>query len=401
MVALTRAARRAALGRARRDPAGGRSSRLEPPSLAYSRQALRRSACTPCSPCCPARTMGPPGWRRPWRHGTPRSPGCCSAAHGRGLVEQRSPGRFARSSAGFRPPQTEARALQRWYDWLLANVSAGAEALYPQALRLEGPAQRSSIPHSVLSTPAQAAAWFDAETGNLAAATLTANRHGLHRYAWLIADGLRGRSWQAPTAMDWLAVAGAALAAARSVGDGRASAAAYLCLADAAILTGDLDRAAEACTLAERKAARAGWLSGRAAALGNRGGIHRREGRYADALRDYDAAIELFGAAGRTAHKAAVYNNVGAIYLHLGAAARSIDFHRRALAIHRQTGSVGGEARSLHMLADALRALGQRDAAERSLLTALAAYGQLGDHAGETAIRSALSDLRADVDLAA
>ncbi len=379
------------------------STPQQPPSLVYSRHNPPAQRLFAVLTVLPGADHDVTGLAAAMAARTTETAALLVALTAGGLVEERSPGRFrtAPAAAGFRPPQVETRALQRWYDWCLASVTAGAEALYPQALRLDSPSQRSLIPHPVLTTPAQAARWLDAEIENLAAAIMTAHRQGLHRYAWLLADGLRGWSWQVPQAVDWIAVAIAAREAARSAGDGRAGAAAHLCLADASILAGDLVLAVDACTAAERNAARSGWLSGRAAALGNRGGIHRREGRYAEALADYDAALELFGAAGRAGHKAAVYNNVGALHLLLGRPERSAECHRRALAIHRQTGSVAGEARSLHLLAEALRAAGQLDAAERGLLTALAAYAQLGDRSGESVIRAALADLRSDVDLAA
>ena len=215
----------------------------EPPSLVYSRQHPAGTA--PVRGADGAARRGSRGHRARRRDGRPherdRRPSLASLTAG-GLVEERSPGRFrtAPAVAGFRPPQIETRALQRWYDWCLASVTAGAEALYPQALRLDTPSQRSLIPHPVLTTPAQAVGWLDAEIENLAAAVMTAHRHGLHRYAWLLADGLRGRSWQVPHAVDWIAVALAAREAARSAGDGRAGAAAHLCLADAAILAGDM-----------------------------------------------------------------------------------------------------------------------------------------------------------------
>jgi tetratricopeptide (TPR) repeat protein len=281
----------------------------------------------------------------------------------------------------------ETRSVQRWYDWCLAHASAAADLLYPQALRLDATAT-TTIPVVPFTTAAQASDWLDAEIDTLHSAVHNARRLGLGRFAWLLADALRGRAWQDPYRVKWIAAADAAVAAALAVGGPRDAAAAYLCLADACFLAGELDRAEEACVALGANAARAGWLSGCAASYANRGGISHRRGDLDRALRDYAHALELSAAAGRTATQATLYNNVGSIKRIQGDLGEAVTLHRRALVIFRQVGSMGGEARTLELLAQACAAAGSVAAAERALLQAFMVYGRLGDRTGEARTRA-------------
>jgi tetratricopeptide (TPR) repeat protein len=314
-----------------------------------------------------------------------------------GLVRPGGPERFQVTPVGLalRPEWSgaETRSLQRWYDWGLANVGTAAELLYPQALRLE--AEPSTLIHiETPSTAAAASAFLDAELANLLSAIGSARVLGLGRYAYLLADALRGWAWVNPCAGDWVAAANAAVSAARAVGSPRASAAAYLCLADAHFLSGDLEQAEEACMALGANAARAGWLSGSASGHANRGGIHHRLGRLEEAMKEYLQALELFGATGRAGSQAALCNNIGGLQLALGEPSQSVGFHRRALVLYRQLGSLSGEARTLEMLAQAWMALGQREAAGRGILQAYMVYGRIGDRMGEARTRASAARLR-------
>ena len=315
-----------------------------------------------------------------------------------GLVEAMSGGRYvvSRIGAALRPEWSgaETRSVQRWYDWCLSNVAAAADLLYPQAIRLEATTS-TTIPSTGLTTSAQAAAWLDLELANLRDAIVAARGFGLGRFAWLLADALRGHVWQTPYRLDWTETASAAVAAARTVGNPRAVAAAYLCLADAYFLAGELDRAEEACAAVGAHAARAGWLSGSAASYSNRGGINHRRGRLDAAMRDYLHALELFGAAGRPGSQATLYNSIGSVHLAQGVVNQALVFHRRALVTFRQLGSLAGEARTLELLAQALAAGGQRGAAQRGLVQAFVVYGRLGDRVGEARMRALAANLSA------
>jgi tetratricopeptide (TPR) repeat protein len=286
----------------------------------------------------------------------------------------------------------ETRSLQRWYDWCLTNATAAAELLYPQALRLD--AEPSTlIRMETPTTAAAASAFLEAELGNMLSAIGSARVLGLGRYAYLLADALRGWAWVNPCAGDWVTAATAAVSAARSVGSPRASAAAYLCLADAHFLAGELDLAEEACMALGANAARAGWLSGSASGHANRGGIHHRMGRLEEAMKEYLRALELFGATGRATSQAALCNNIGGLHLALGEAQQAVGFHRRALVLFRQLGSLSGEARTLEMLAQAWMVLGQREAAGRGILQAYMVYGRIGDRVGEARTRASAARL--------
>ncbi len=300
-------------------------------------------------------------------------------------------GRYAVTVTGaaLRPEWSgaESRSIQRWFDWCLANAAAAADLLYPQALRLEA-GTSTTIPVVALPTSAHAATWLDAEIDNLQSAIQNARRLSVGRFAWLLADALRGRAWQDPYRVNWIAAADAAVIAALADGGPRETAAAYLCLADACFLAGEMDRAEEACVALGANAARAGWLSGCAASYANRGGINHRRGRLDRALRDYQHALELSAAAGRPTTQATLYNNIASIKRTMGVHAEAVALHRRALVIFRQVGSLNGEARTLELLAQAWLAAGRLEAAERALLQAFMVYGRLADRVGEARTRS-------------
>ena len=302
--------------------------------------------------------------------------------------------RVSEMGAALRPEWSgaETRSIQRWYDWCLGHVTAAADLLYPQALRLDS-STSTTVPLVAITTPAQASAWLSAEAATVCEAIRAARHHGLGRFAWQLADAIRGWAWLHPDDVDWIAAANAAVAAARATGDSRASAAAYLLLADVHFLSGQLDRAEDACAAVGAHAARSGWLSGSAASHANRGGIHHRRQRFHDALDEYTKALELFRAAGRTASQASLYNNIGGVHLTLGDFAAAVASHRRALVQFRQLGSLVGEARSLEMLAQACSAGGQREAAERALVQAFLVYGRLGDRVGEARTRASAQSL--------
>ena len=289
----------------------------------------------------------------------------------------------------------ESRSIQRWYDWSLAYASAAADLLYPQALRLDVSAS-TTIPTVALATLAQAVAWLDAEIDNLRSAIEQAGRLGLGRFAWLLADALRGRAWQDPYRINWISTANAAVVAAVAVGGPRDVAAAYLCLADACFLAGEFDRAEEACIALGVNAARAGWLSGSAASYANRAGINHRRGQLDQALRNYMQALELSVAAGRPTTQATLYNNIASIKRATGTPTEAVTLHRRALVIFRQVGSMSGEARTLELLARAWLTADRVDSAERALLQAFMVYGRLGDRVGEARTRSFATFLQAD-----
>jgi tetratricopeptide (TPR) repeat protein len=286
----------------------------------------------------------------------------------------------------------ETRSIQRWFDWCLVHVTAAAELLYPQALRLDVGAS-TAIPLVALPTAACASAWLNAEIDNLRSAIHSARGLGLDRFAWLLADALRGRAWQDPYRMNWIDCADDAVAAANATGGPREMAAAYLCLADACFLAGALDRAEDACTALGLNAARAGWLSGCAAGYANRGGINHRRGRLDKALDDYAHALELSVAAGRTATQATLYNNIATIHTAQGELGQAVTLHRRALVIFRQVGSLAGEARTLELLAQAWASADRSEAAQRALLQAFMVYGRLGDRAGEARTRAKVGEV--------
>ena len=291
-----------------------------------------------------------------------------------------------------------ARAVTRWYEWCLVNTSAAAAALYPHILRLNAPPGGGVIVEPTISGSDQASDWLDAELTTLTIAISSAPGLGRAPYAYLLADGLRGRGWQRPHATDWSIVAAAGLWAAQATGDERALAAMYMCNADVAFRSGDFAMSADACVSAEHHAARAGWLSGRASALANLGGLRHRQRRLDESLHLYTDALELFRATGRRLNQAAVWNDIGVVQADRGDPRSATAAYRQALTLYRHALSAGGEARTLALLAAALKDEGHHDAAGQAAAGALALYERLGDRIGEDRARALLARIEAVAD---
>jgi DNA-binding SARP family transcriptional activator len=122
------------------------------------------------------------------------------------LAEPRAPGRFrmhellrlyAAEQARRHEPKWERRAAtRRLLGWYLRAADAAARLLYPQLPRLPVPPPLPGCPPAGFDTPAAALAWLDAERANLVAAVQRTAEHGHRSLAWLLADTMRGYSWQ-------------------------------------------------------------------------------------------------------------------------------------------------------------------------------------------------------------
>ncbi|WP_158273881.1 BTAD domain-containing putative transcriptional regulator [Micromonospora sp. RP3T] len=324
-------------------------------------------------------------------------------------------------------PAQRRAAVQRWCRHHLARVHEAADVLYPTMLRL--PADAATDPDGgaadngagaagtdggaaddggaddggaddggaaddgadartagdntadvAFPDEASAAAWLDAERGNLIAVITRAARLGLRSVAWRLGDALRGHFTLGADDVGWLAVGNAALAAATADGDLRGQAAAHLNLAGCLIrrnLTSPARRhALRMLGLAEES----GWLDAAAAALGTLGELDQMDGQPDDAVGHYERALDLNRRTGRLAGQAINLNNLGLICQDLGRLHRAVELYDESLALERRLGSRTGEAISLLNLGDVHRLLGQLD-------TALSCLSRAALIARETAFR--------------
>jgi DNA-binding SARP family transcriptional activator len=349
------------------------------------------------------------------------------------LLTQPAPGRYGchdllRSYATERAHEVDSAAdrtaaVRRLLDWYLRRVDAAAGLLYPEMVRLPGPAALAPAssgqptagrpadpagssaaaaptadgldgcpPDAGFADHTAALAWLDAERPNLVAAVRHATTHGPAPAAWLLADALRGYLWMSRHTVDWLEVAGAGLAAATSVGDRQAQAALRLNLGMANYCLGRHPAALEQLTASAELAEQAGWLTGWGASLANLGIVHGDMGEPQRALEHITQSLTLYEQAGYALGRGAAISNLSVVHLELGHLAEAVGWATRALDHSHRVCSPDGQATGLLNLAEATRALGRPRAALDHVTAALQLFRETGNRYGET---GALAELAA------
>lgn len=319
-----------------------------------------------------------------------------AAAH---LVEPHAPGRHGfhdllRRYAAERAEREETEqdrdaALHRLYDWYLCAVDGAARLLYPHMLRLPVPALEAleALTPAGVTGPAEASSWLDSELGNLVAAV----RNGPRPTAWLIADALRGYFWMCTRQVEWLAVAGAALAMAEKAGEPRDRAAARLSLADLYYRQGRYAEAVHHYTHAQLLARQAGWVEAQAAVLGNLGGLYWQSGRLKAAAVRFGRCLALSRGVGQPAGEAVALGNLGLVHWEMGRLAQAAEHYTQALRRYREIGSHYGEALNLGNLGQTQRARGLHAEAVDLLTRAISLHHEAGNRSGEALARSRLA----------
>jgi DNA-binding SARP family transcriptional activator/tetratricopeptide (TPR) repeat protein len=273
-----------------------------------------------------------------------------------------------------------AAATDRLLDWFLHGTDAAARTLYPDKDRLSVPAS----PRTVFGTDTEALAWFDGERpGLVAAARLAAEQPSTREVAWLLTDSLRGYFWRRMCTVEWLAIAEAGLAAARSVPDQVGQATAEFCLADLHRLQGRYEVAIEHYTRAMTLARAGGWDAGEGMVLNSLGTAHFWLGRLSEAAHCWHLRLDIAIRTGHSTGAAAAFGNLGLVYWLQGELDRAAEHHARALALHREIGSRQDEAVNLANLGEAQHLLGRLDAAHDHLTQALALNREVGDRGAE------------------
>ncbi|GAB1642663.1 BTAD domain-containing putative transcriptional regulator [Krasilnikovia sp. MM14-A1259] len=262
------------------------------------------------------------------------------------LVQQHRPGRFQfhdllRRYARERLAAHDdaAPALERLGRWYAAMVDGAADQLHPEFIRLTLPPSGSPEP-SRPGDPHQAMAWLLADRANLVAAIGHFAHSGPRRFAWLLADGLRGFFWTGSYRTDWLETTRAALAAALAEGDDDGTAAMYRSLAN----------------------------------------LHNTLGDYAQAIAHHHQALAIHRRHGRLEESAATLNNIGLAYLSLGRIAELEAVCREALTIEEQLASPRCRATTLGLLGSVHWYRGETSAALEEFGRSLRISRDLGIH---------------------
>jgi tetratricopeptide (TPR) repeat protein len=319
--------------------------------------------------------------------------------------------------------------LRRMFDWYLDRADAAESFFIPGRRRL--PYKRTGKwENPAFSTFDQALTWFEAERGNLVAATRQAANHRIHPTAWQLADALWGFLSLRSYWSDWYETHSVGLQSAREAGDRPAEAwlltslghmhaelnqfirAGDLTQESLAIFRelGDQEGAARALTglgranVGIRRFEQAvqcqqealaiciqiGYPYRQGVALEDVGVAYRSLHRFEEAIDCYQRALLIRHSLGHRWGGDGVLLNLGEVYDELGRFDEAIDCYRQALTISRQTGYRLGEGQSLDLLGRALRHTQGVEAARPCWQEALAIFTELGaPHAEEVRARLA------------
>jgi tetratricopeptide (TPR) repeat protein/transcriptional regulator with XRE-family HTH domain len=306
------------------------------------------------------------------------------------LAEEPVPGRFGAhdllrryaevcAEVGDTPDERRA-AVNRLYDWYLRRADAAARLLSRGIVRLPGP---PPVGEGDFADRDAALAWLDTERPNLVAAIGHAADHGPRPAAWRLADALRGYFCLRLHTVDWLAVAEAALRAARAESEPWAEVAAHLSLANCHLYQSRYDRADDHAVRGLRLARETGWREAEAAMLDTLGTVRWQAGRLGEAARAYAAALAINEETGWRFGQATNLSNLGLVYQESGQLDLAVEHFSRALAVDEQLDSRSGMAITLSNLGEAYHASGQLDRAHAHLTRALELCRELGDVGGE------------------
>jgi DNA-binding SARP family transcriptional activator/Tfp pilus assembly protein PilF len=317
---------------------------------------------------------------------------CLTDVH---LLSEPAPGRYrfhdlARAHAA----QTTVRedteperrdALTRLLDHYLHTAATAMDTVYPhhgdERPDLPAPAGGPAV-----ADPPRAAAWLDAELGNLlAAARFAADAAGAAGAASAAgaagaagaasAAGVAGGGW-ARRARDLSTTLGRhlyvrgyytdaealhaqALAVAGSHGDRRGELDALTALGYVRRLLGRHERAVDCFTRALEIARDTGHRAGEVAAHNGLGHAHRAQARYGPAVTSFERALAIARDIGHRRGEQVALQGLGFVHLTLGRYQQAADYSERALAIARGIGYRGGELIALSGLGFVNRALGR------------------------------------------
>jgi tetratricopeptide (TPR) repeat protein len=159
----------------------------------------------------------------------------------------------------------------------------------------------------------------------------------------------------------------------------------------------DLDEAREICQRCQA-------FEAAARVAGTAAGIHRMQGKLAEADAQYRTAIDLFRSFGDRLGEATALSHLGLVRSDQGHHAQAIELHEEALRIFTAVGDEGGTIDTLLSLGTALRSAGRYVSAMRCHQEALERAASVGDQGqvarahGELAMDQAAQATRPDVD---
>jgi len=296
------------------------------------------------------------------------------------------------------PEADQAQVNRRVLDHYLHSAHAAAVSLNSAYDPIAIPAPQPGVTPETPYDHDRALAWFSAEHQVLLAVIQQAARDGFHAHVWQLAWTLttfldRRGHWH-----DWVTTALAALAATQRLGEPFEQARVHRSLARAYTRLDRLDEAhlhlGHALDLDGAAADQAGSAdrAGPAETRLRLSQVLERQGRYAEALDNAVAALNLFRAARQRVGQAIALNSVGWCHALLGDHQRALGRCRRALSLLRKFGDRHGEADTLESLGYAHHHLGHHRQAIMSYRHATHLYRVLGDRYDEAAALTRLGN---------
>jgi tetratricopeptide (TPR) repeat protein/transcriptional regulator with XRE-family HTH domain len=250
-------------------------------------------------------------------------------------------------------------ATGRLLDHYLHTAFAADRLLNPHRRPITLPSARAGATAASFEDYAAALTWFRAEADTIMAATRFALYNG-----WLV------HAWQLPWAMvnflhlqgrwaDWVSLYQNALVAARRLADRDAEARSLHTLARGQNEAGHPELALVNYRDALALYRAAGELNGQANSLNGLSGSCLRLGQPHDALTHAHEAIDIYAALADRTGQASTLNLLGRVHSALGNRRLAVTSHRRALALFHEAEDTYGQAKALDALGDSLRRLGR------------------------------------------
>jgi tetratricopeptide (TPR) repeat protein len=320
-----------------------------------------------------------------------------------GLVAEAAPGRYAchdltRSyadelSRGLDTPATRQSARDRMLDHYTHTAHAAALLVKAEPAPLTLAARSSGVRPEILTSDAEAMAWFAAEHRVLAAATAEATRTGSDMHAWMLPTIYWVYLGRAGYYQEWAAIQYAALAVAQRLGDPRAQAHVRRCLGTALTRLRQWDDARSHLLAALRLFRQLGDLAGQARSHGILAILFDQNQRPRAALNHSSYALQLYRAVGNRLGEAMSLNDMAWDHIQLGDYQLAVGFCQQALALWAETGghTVGGNIWDTLGLAD--HKLGQDVEAIRCYEQAVSEYRHGSHRPGEASTLTSLGEV--------
>lgn len=276
------------------------------------------------------------------------------------------------------PPSTRHDALIRLLDHQLAAVDRAATLLYPDLSRLPRPS--GTVTARPFESATDARRYLDEERANLVATIEYCANSGadVARYAWHLADALRGYFHSHSTTTQWRAATDAGMSAALQAGDCAAQAAMHMSHGLLHWTLGRHQEALTSLTSALHASRTAGLATMEGAALSNLGLVHLQAGTPQQAIRRFRRALELAHTTDQPFLASNTLVNLASAYLDTGDPVTAQRCSEEARDICERIGSPHTAAIARSNLGQACQALGLLDEAAAHLTEALSAFEELG-----------------------